>query len=131
MFLIFYVLNYLISDYFESGFILRFFGSGCFLYMISVFPMRVICSDSVFSVISVVSSVFCFLWALNFILINSWSLRAFLIWFTCCSVTPFLPICIWGSRWWACALRLFFCFGVSVIWCFFVGLLLWVGVRWW
>ena len=131
MILIFYVLNYLISDYFESGFMLRFSGSGCLLYMISVFPMRAICSDSVFSMISVVSSVFWFLWALNLSLISSWSSSAFFIWVTCCGVKPFLPICIWGVRWWACALRLFFCRGVSVIWCFSLGRLLLVGVRWW
>ena len=109
----------------------RLAGSGCFLYMISVFPMRATCSDSVFSVISLVSVVFCFLWALNFILISSWSLRVFLIWVTCSGVTPCLPICIWGVRWCACARRLIFCLPFSVIWCFFVGRLLLVGVRWW
>ena len=119
------------ADYFESGFMWRFCGSGCFLYMISVFPMRSIFVDSVALVISLESSVFWFLWVLNFILMSSWSLRAFLIWFICCGVRPFLPICIWGCRWWACAFRLFFCLVFSVIWCFSVGWLLWVGVRWW
>ena len=115
------------ADYFESGFMWRFCGSGCFLYMISVFPMRSICCDSVFVVISCASVVFWFLWALNFILMSSWSFSAFFIWFICSCVTPFLPIWIWGCRWCACAFRLFFCFGVSVIWCFFVGWLLWVS----
>lgn len=119
------------ADYFESGFILRSVGSGCFLYIIRVFPMMWICVDSVFSVISLDRVVFWSLWVLNFILMSSWSLSAFLIWVICSGVTPFLPICIWGVRWWACARRLFFCFVVSVILCFFVGLLLWVGVRWW
>ena len=99
--------------------------------MVSVFPLSSICVESVCCVISCDSVVFWSLWWLNFILTSSWVSSACFIWFICCGVTPFRPIWIWGFRWWAFVLRFLFCCVVGVIWCFFVGLLLWVGVGWW
>ena len=48
----------------------------------------------------------------------------------CSGVTPFLPICIWGSRWCACAFSCCFCLLVSVMVC---GLwwVAYIGVYWW
>ena len=92
--------------------------------------MRSTCSDSVSVVIWLLSSVFCFLWSLNFILRSSWVFRWVLIVWICSGVRPCLPICIWGSRWWAFALSCCFSLFVSVMVC---GLcwVAYIGVYWW
>jgi len=48
----------------------------------------------------------------------------------CSGVTPFLPICIWGSRWWAWALSSCRCLLVSVMVCVLVWVV-YIGVYWW
>jgi len=64
------------------------------------------------------------------ILISSCVFRWVLIVWICSGVTPFFPICIWGSRWCAFALSSCFCLVVSVIGCV-LGWVVYIGVYWW